>query len=80
MGRNARSPSKQRGRPSNNRLPEAYRDLALSLVRERCADFGPTLAAEKLVQPYGRTILRDMFARLEIAAGPWIDRRHRLPH
>src|SRR4051794_27383046 len=27
--------SKRRGRPSNNRLPEAYRDLALSLVRER---------------------------------------------
>ena len=24
--------SKRRGRPSNNRLPEAYRDLALSLV------------------------------------------------
>jgi hypothetical protein len=37
--------SKRRGRPSNNRLPEAYRDLALSLVRERYADFGPTLAA-----------------------------------
>src|SRR5215208_2191679 len=30
--------SKRRGRPSNNRLPEAYRDLALSLVRERYAD------------------------------------------
>ena len=25
--------SKRRGKPSNNRLPEAYRDLALSLVR-----------------------------------------------
>ena len=36
--------SKQRGRPSNNRLPEAYRDLALSLVRERYVDFGPTPA------------------------------------
>src|SRR5215469_18203936 len=40
--------SKRRGRRSNNRLPEAYRDLALSLVRERYADFGPSLAAEKL--------------------------------
>jgi hypothetical protein len=26
-------------------VPAAYRDLALSLVRERYADFGPTLAA-----------------------------------
>src|SRR3954451_23839934 len=40
--------SKRCGRPSNNRLPEAYRDLALSLVREPYADFGPTLAGEKL--------------------------------
>jgi hypothetical protein len=39
--------SKRRGRPSNNRLPEAYRDLALSLVRERYVDFGPTLPPSK---------------------------------
>jgi hypothetical protein len=45
--------SKRRGRPSNNRLPAAYRDLALSLVRERYADFGPTLAAEKLAEVHG---------------------------
>jgi len=40
--------SKRRGRPSNNRLPCEVRTLALSIVRERYADFGPTLAAEKL--------------------------------
>src|SRR4051794_10860434 len=36
--------SKRRGRPSNNRLPEVSRDLALSLVGERYADF--SLGAE----------------------------------
>jgi len=51
--------SKRRGRPSNNRLPEAYRDLALSLVRERYADFGPTLAAEKAAEVHGCTISRE---------------------
>ena len=51
--------SKRRGRPSNNRLPEAYRDLALSLVRDRYADFGPTLAAEKLAAVHGCTISRE---------------------
>ena len=51
--------SKRRGRPSNNRLPEVYRDLALSLVRERYADFGPTLAAEKLAEVHGCTISRE---------------------
>ena len=40
--------SKRRGRPSNRRLPTSLRDDALALVRERYADFGPTLACEKL--------------------------------
>src|ERR1700749_682697 len=51
--------SKRRGRPSNNRLPETYRDLALSLVRERYVDFGPTLAPEKLAEVHGCTISRE---------------------
>jgi hypothetical protein len=71
--------SKRRGRPSNNRLPEAYRDLALSLVRERYADFGPTLAAEKLAEMHGCTISRETLRGWMIAAGLWVDRRHRLP-
>ena len=71
--------SKQRGRPSNNRLPEAYRDLALSLARERYADFGPTRAAEKLAEVHGGTISRETLRGWRIAAGLWIDRRHRLP-
>ena len=42
--------SKRRGRPSNHRLRPEVRILALSIVRERYADFGPTLAAEKLAE------------------------------
>ena len=34
-----------RGRRSNNRINDGVRDLALQLVRERYADFGPTLMA-----------------------------------
>jgi hypothetical protein len=37
--------SKRRGKPSNHRLPPEVRTLALSIVRERYADFGPTFAA-----------------------------------
>jgi hypothetical protein len=40
--------SQRRGRPSNQRKPEAVRTKALSIVRERYWDFGLTLAAEKL--------------------------------
>ena len=37
--------SRRRGRPSNRQLPTATRAQALTLVRERYADFGPTFAA-----------------------------------
>src|SRR5271157_3230605 len=40
--------SKHRGKPSNHRLPAEVRTLALSIVRERYADFGPTLASKRL--------------------------------
>jgi Winged helix-turn helix len=45
--------SKRRGKPSNNHLPSEVRTLALSIVRDRYADFGPTLAAEKLAEHLG---------------------------
>jgi transposase len=40
--------SKQRGRPSNHRLPEKTIKQARQLLRARYHDFGPTLATEKL--------------------------------
>ena len=55
------------------------RTLALSLVRERYADFGPTLAAEKLAELHGCAISRETLRVWMIAAGLWVDRRHRLP-
>src|SRR5918993_634692 len=37
--------SRRRGRPGNRRLPEKVRTAVMTVVRERYADFGPTLAA-----------------------------------
>jgi hypothetical protein len=71
--------SKRRGRPSNRRLPPAYRELAMVLVRERYADFGPTLAAEKLTELHGFGISRETLRCWMIEDGLWVDRRHRLP-
>lgn len=71
--------SKRRGRPSNNRLPVEVRDLAVSLVRERYADFGPTLAAEKLAEHHGCVVSRETLRGWMIADGSWTDRRHRAP-
>ena len=71
--------SMRRGRPSNRRLPVEVRTLALSLVRDRYPDFGPTLAAEKLATQHGCSISRETLRGWMIADGLWIDRRHRLP-
>jgi Winged helix-turn helix len=71
--------SRRRARPSNNRLPAEVRDLAVSLVRERYADFGPTLAAEKLAEVHGCAVSRETLRGWMIAEGLWTDRRHRLP-
>jgi hypothetical protein len=35
------------GRPSNNRISDGVRDYAMTLVRERYADFGPTLSRKQ---------------------------------
>src|SRR6056297_869330 len=40
--------SRHRGRPPNNSIAAATRDAIVMLVREHYADFGPTLACEKL--------------------------------
>ena len=71
--------SRHRGKPSNHRLPAEVRTLALSLVRDRYPDFGPTLAAEKLARQHGCSISRETLRGWMIADGLWIDRRHRLP-
>ena len=41
--------SRKRGRSSNRKLSGALRERAIEIVRSRYADFGPTLACEKLL-------------------------------
>ena len=51
--------SKRRGRASNRRKPKAVRIEALSIIRKRYWDFGPTLAAEKLREVHEITVGRE---------------------
>src|SRR5246127_112785 len=66
--------SKRRDRPGNHRLPAEVRALALSIVRERYSDFGPTLAAEKLAEQHGCLVSHETLRRWLIADGLWQDR------
>jgi transposase len=69
--------SRRRGRPSNRRLPDAVREAALALVREHYADFGPTLAAEKLAERHGVRLSRETLRHWMAEAGLWVPRKAR---
>lgn len=66
--------SKKRGQPSNRRTPDEVRLAAMAIVKERYADFGPTLAAEKLREQHGLTISRETLRVWMLDAGLWADR------
>ena len=69
----------KRGRPSNRRLDDAFRDQVVSIVREHYHDFGPTLAAEYLLERHGMTISHETLRQWMMAAGLWQDRAARRP-
>jgi hypothetical protein len=71
--------SRRRGRPSNRRYPDAVREAALAAVRERYADFGPTLAAEKLAEVHDLKLGRETVRRWMAEAGLWLPRKDRGP-
>jgi hypothetical protein len=69
--------SRQRSRPSSRRKPEEVGFAALSIIGKRYADFGTTLAAEKLPKPRGLCLGRKTVRIWMIEAGPWCERKKR---
>ena len=69
--------SKKRGRPSNRKTSEAIRSAVLWIVRQSYADFGPTLAAEKLAGEHGFAFSSETLRKWMIAEGLWLDRKQR---
>jgi transposase len=69
--------SRRRGRPSNRRLPAAVREAALAVVRERYADFGPTLAAEMLAERHDLRLSRETLRHWMTEASLWVPRSAR---
>jgi len=70
--------SQKRGRASNRKLPEDQRTEALELVRRHYADFGPTLAHEKLVEQHGLDISVTTLRRWMTEDGLWQTRSQKL--
>lgn len=63
--------SKRRGQPSNNRLDEAVRQQATTLLQDHYADFGPTFAHEKLTESHQLALSVETVRQLLIQAGLW---------
>jgi transposase len=66
-----------RGRPSNRKLSAPFEQKILARVRQRYADFGPTLAAEHLAQE-GLVLSRETLRKWMIKAALWRPRSRRV--
>jgi hypothetical protein len=71
--------SRLRDRPSNRRLKSDVADRVFEILRSEYADFGPTLAAEKLRERHGMDLAVETVRSLMIAGGLWVPRRLRAP-
>lgn len=63
--------SERRGKPSNNKIAEPIKQYAISLVNDYYKDFGPTLAAEKLLEKHEIKLSVETVRSLMINANIW---------
>ena len=63
--------SKRRGKRSNHALDPGLRREVLGWMKERYADFGPTLACEKLTEVHGYRLSVETLRQWMMAEGLW---------
>jgi transposase len=71
--------SAKRGRPGNRQFSMNLRARVIAIVRERYADFGPTLAREKLYECHGIRLAKETVRQWMYDAGLWVPRAQRPP-
>lgn len=67
--------SRKRGKPSNRRTPADVLEKAMSLIGAHYADFGPTLACEKLEEIHEIKLSVETVRQAMLRAGLWKARR-----
>lgn len=63
--------SLRKGKPSPNKTPEKLQKKALDLIKKKYADYGPTLAAEKLGEKHHLALSKETVRKWMIAEGLW---------
>lgn len=71
--------SAKRGRPSNRRYADDFRERVVAIVREHYYDFGPTLAREYLAERHDIHLACETLRQFMIKAGLRKDREARRP-
>jgi transposase len=69
--------SGHRGKRPNNAIADETRQAIMALVRSRYADFGPTLACEKLQACHQYTVSSETLRQWMIAEGLWQPKRRK---
>ena len=69
--------SGRRGKPSNNAPDRAQVARIEAALRDRYADFGATLAAEKLLEHEGIAVSKEAVRQVQIRLGLWRPKRRR---
>ncbi len=71
---------KSRGKMSGRGFDPSFRQTVLELYKTKYSDFGPTLAAEKLLEEDGLTVDHETLRRWLLKEGLWQRRRKRSVH
>lgn len=69
-----------KGRASNHQLPQWYKDEALDLVKQNYSDFGPTFAAEKLLDIHKVRLSVNTLRRIMLSEGLYRAKPHKPKH
>ena len=69
--------SKHRGKPSNNKFPEYFRQEVVKIAKEKYIDFGPTFLCEKLSENHGLDLSKETLRQWLISEEIWFCKRRR---
>ena len=68
---------KRRGQEAANKMSQKLEDRIGEIVRDKYADFGPSLASEKLWESHEIRVGREKLRQIMIERGLWKVRKHR---
>lgn len=70
--------SERRGKPSNNKLSDTIKSKAVELIEKKYADFGPTLAHEKLTENHDMNLSVESCRKIMIKHKIWKPKRKKI--